>query len=96
MALGAGRSLSPRLNTEKHFLTVDRIGKKSFMKVPGDLKYKRVRKQLCTYVVFLCSAFVLTPVKQETLESTISLKEEQQQCVKIQIKNEIQPGRPTT
>lgn len=36
------------------------------------------------YVVFLCSAFVLAPVKQETLESTISLKEKQQ-CVKIQI-----------
>lgn len=49
------------------------------------------------YVVFLCSAFVLAPVKQETLESTISLKEKQQ-CVKIQIekKKELQPGRPTT
>ncbi len=52
------------------------------MKVPGDLKYKRVRKQLWTYGVFLCGAFVLAPVKQETLERTISLKEKQQQRVK--------------
>lgn len=66
------------------------------MKVHGDLKYKGVRKQLWTHVVFLCGAFVLTPVKQETLESTISLKKKQQQCVKIQIENELQPGRPTT
>lgn len=54
------------------------------------------------YVVFLCSAFVLAPVKQETLESTISLKEKQQ-CVKIQIEKkknynqeDLQPERKHT
>lgn len=67
------------------------------MKVPGDLKYKVLeRKQLRTYGVFLCGAFVLAPVKRETLERTISLQEKQQQCVKIKIEKEIQPGRPTT
>lgn len=41
---------------------------------------------MCCLLVF--GAFVLAPVKQETLESTISLKEKQQ-CVNVQIGNEI-------
>lgn len=39
-------SLSPRLHIEKHFLTVDRVRKKSFLKVPGDLKYKTSEKTI--------------------------------------------------
>lgn len=51
-----------------------------------------MRKQLRTYGVFLCGAFVLAPVKQETLQRSISLKEKQQQCVK---KIEIEKGNTT-
>lgn len=66
-------------------------------------RIQRVRKQQNNniYVVFLCSAFVLAPVKQETLENTISLKEKQQ-CVKIQIEKknynqeDLQPEREHT
>lgn len=70
--------VSPHLLTEKTFPIPDSgqsEKRKSFKKVPGDLKYKTVRKQSWTYVVFLCSAFLLAPVKQETLERTSSLKE---------------------
>lgn len=66
------------------------------MKVLPDLERVRKQQNNNIYVVFLCSAFVLAPVKQETLQNTISLKEKQQ-CVKIQVeKKELQPGRPTT
>lgn len=49
--------------------------------MPGDLKYKGWENN-DGHVLSSC-AFMLAPVKQELLESTISLKEKQQQCVKI-------------
>lgn len=73
------KSLSPRLHT----ITFpdsgqNRGGKKVIYEGAWRSKIQRVRKQLWTCVVFLCSVFLLAPVKQETLKSTSSLKEKQE------------------
>lgn len=64
---------------------MDRIrGEKVIYEDTRRSKIQRVRKRLWTYVVFMCSANVLAPVKQETLERTTSLKKKNI-CVYINI-----------
>lgn len=70
---------------------VDRIGKKNVI-YGGTRRSKNTKgwendygRKVSSRVVHLCCP----PVKQETLERTISLKEKQQQCGKIKI----QPGK---